>query len=392
MKSNWKKVKLGDIAAINNKSIGKKYPFDIIEYVDISSVGTGILFETTKYDLDKAPSRAKRLVKAGDVILSTVRPNRRSFFYFKNPQDNLVISTGFAVLTPDSNIDSKFLYYIVFSQSFTDYLTNNAKGATYPAVDSETIERAEIYIPERIEDQKKIASILSGYDDLIENNNRRIKILEEMAQAIYKQWFVDFKFPGYEKVKMVDSSAGEAGGELGSMPEGWEVVCVEDVIKRVQSGKKYDNKTAKPIGAIPILDQGRSGFIGYHDDEPGVMASKENPIIVFANHTCYQNLIMFPFSAIQNILPFLPNDKKFRNIYWLHWATKDLVSFNDYKGHWPEFISKRLFLPNKELCQKFGEIIEPMIVAKFELEKSNSILRKTRDLLLPKLMSEGMII
>ncbi|NCA93750.1 MAG: hypothetical protein EOM84_01085 [Sphingobacteriia bacterium] len=205
-----------------------------------------------------------------------------------------------------------------------------------------------------------------------------------MAQLIYKEWFVDFKFPGHEKVKMVK-------GELGLMPEGWEVVVVRDIIKRVPSGKKYENKTAKECGAVPILDQGKTGVIGYHNDEPGVLASEGKPIIVFANHTCYQNLIMFPFSAIQNVLPFYPSDENYRNIFWLHWATKDLIEFNDYKGHWPEFIGKRLLLPNKELCKKFGEIIEPMIIKKFKLEQYNNNLRQTRDLLLPKLMSGEII-
>ena len=372
MKNNWKKVKLGDLCHFQ---YGKSLPSQKRIAGEYPVYGSGGI---TGFHNDF-------FIKAPGIIIG--RKGSIGTVYFSD-KNFCPIDTVYYIEENKNIYDLKFLYYLL-SNSGLDKLNSDA---AVPGLNRNTAHQQKFLIPERIGDQKKIAEILSGYDDLIENNNRRIKILEEMAQAIYKQWFVDFKFPGYEKVKMVDSSAGEAGGELGSMPEGWEVVCVEDVIKRVQSGKKYDNKTAKPIGAIPILDQGRSGFIGYHDDEPGVMASKENPIIVFANHTCYQNLIMFPFSAIQNILPFLPNDKKFRNIYWLHWATKDLVSFNDYKGHWPEFISKRLFLPNKELCQKFGEIIEPMIVAKFELEKSNSILRKTRDLLLPKLMSEGMII
>ena len=228
--------------------------------------------------------------------------------------------------------------------------------------------------------QRKIATVLSNYDDLIENNTRRIKILEEMAGTIYREWFVEFRFPGHENVKMVDS-------ELGLIPQGWEFVKTEQIIKRVPSGKKYNQKTVELTGNIPVLDQGQSGIIGYHNDSPGVTASEDEPIIVFANHTCYQRIIQYPFSAIQNVLPFLPKPERHRNIYWLHWATKDLVDINDYKGHWPEFMSKEFVLPPTEVCERFGELAKPMVRLIYKLETCNQNLRQTRDLLLPKLIS-----
>ena len=236
------------------------------------------------------------------------------------------------------------------------------------------------FVVPNVNEQRKIAGILSAYDDLIENNLRRIKILEEMAQNLYREWFVKFRFPGHQNTRFVDSP-------LGKIPEGWEVHLVEKIVIRIHSGKKYNQKTASATGAIPILDQGRSGIIGYHDDEPGVLASEDRPIIVFANHTCYQNLIMYPFSAIQNVLPFIANSKYLRDIYWLHYTTKDLVTFNDYKGHWPEFISKELILPISYVCKNFGSIVEPILRLIFRHEKRNTNLRQTRDLLLPKLIS-----
>jgi type I restriction enzyme S subunit len=201
-----------------------------------------------------------------------------------------------------------------------------------------------------------------------------------MARLIYGEWFVKFRFPGHKKVKMV-------GSALGPIPEGWELVHVEDAVRRVPSGQKYEQKTVAPSGMVPVLDQGKSGIIGYHNDEPGVLASEENPVIVFANHTCYQRIVHFPFSAIQNVLPFLPSIERQRNIYWLHWATKDLVRFNDYKGHWPEFMSKTLVLPPATVCSEFGALAKPLSLQIFVLEKIVSNLRFTRDLLLPKLIS-----
>ncbi|MGB4331075.1 MAG: restriction endonuclease subunit S, partial [Dethiobacteria bacterium] len=229
-------MKLGNVITINPESIEEGYPFDVIEYIEISSVGTGTLEKTRCIQLDAAPSRAKRIVKKDDILLATVRPNLRSFWYAKNPKKNMIASTGFAVLRAREKIDSRFLYYTVTNQPFTDYLTANAKGAAYPAVDTEIIKRAEISLP-TLPIQRNIAAILSAYDDLIENNLRRIKILEEMAQALYREWFVHFRFPGHEKVRLIDSP-------MGKIPEGWEVKELKDVCHLImgQSPKsKYYN-------------------------------------------------------------------------------------------------------------------------------------------------------
>ena len=276
-------------------------------------------------------------------------------------------------------IEKCFLYYLFNSHPVRQQIRASCSGVKVRHTSPSRIYEVKADIPPLL-DQRKIASILSAYDDLIENNLRRIKLLEEMAQNLYREWFVKFRFPGHEKIKIVDSP-------LGKIPEGWEVVTVGEIIKRVPSGKKYDQKTASSSGIVPILDQGRSGIIGYHDDEPGVMASEDVPIIVFANHTCYQRIIPFPFSAIQNVLPFLPNPERFRDIYWLHWATKDIIKFNDYKGHWPEFTSKDVLFPTIKVCSAFGNIAKPIVQNCHRLEEKNTNLRRTRDLLLPKLIS-----
>ena len=271
-------------------------------------------------------------------------------------------------------LDTRFIRYGI--EWKLQELLNLAGGSTFSNLTKDLIRDFPIPYPES---RHKIAAILGAYDDLIENNSRRIKILEEMAATIYHEWFVKFRFPGHENVKMVES-------ELGLIPQGWAVVKTEHIVKRVASGKKYDQATVELKGSVPVLDQGRSGIIGYHSDSPGVNASEDEPIIVFANHTCYQRIIQYPFSAIQNVLPFLPHPERHRDIYWLHWATKDLIDINDYKGHWPEFMSKKLVLPPTKVCKKFGELVKPMMRLVFKLERCNQNIRETRDLLLPKLI------
>lgn len=312
------------------------------------------------------------LSKAGDTLgYSAIVPADNNLRYLHNQRIGLVEKKR-------KDVDLKFLFYLMRTRAYQKFVVGSASGAIVKHTSPGRICDYEVRMPD-YPMQTRIASVLSAYDDLIENNEKRIKTLEEMAQLLYTEWFVKFKFPGHEKVKMVDS-----GTDFGRIPEGWHVGNVESLIKRISVGKKYENKTVSKEGAVPVLDQGKTGIIGYHDDEPGVKASITNPVIVFANHTCYQNIIVFPFSAIQNVLPFVPNDN--RNIFWLHWATKDLIRFNDYKGHWPEFMSKKLIGPAVEVTNKFGCIVGKYIAMKYVLELHNKNLSKTRDLLISQLV------
>ena len=252
-------------------------------------------------------------------------------------------------------------------------------GAAQPKLSQGNLRLIEIPLPP-LPIQQRIAGILSAYDELIENSQRRIKLLEAMARALYREWFVHFRFPGHENHPRVPSPLGE-------IPQGWEVRTVEEIVKRIPVGKKYDQKTVSSTGTIPVLDQGKSGIIGFHDEQPGVEATESTPVIVFANHTCYQRLIHFPFSAIQNVLPFVSHPSVFRNIYWLHWVTNGLVAFNDYKGHWPEFAAKWIVVPPQDICQDFGNFAETISRQILKLERAIQTLRRTRDLLLPRLLS-----
>jgi len=317
------------------------------------------------------------------------RPGDIVFTYEATLNRYAIIPEGFrgclgrrmALIRPNpENVDTGFLFYYFFGNDWRATINQNIlSGSTVDRVPLTTFPNFEISLPP-LTVQREIASILSAYDDLIENNTRRIRILEEMAQSLYREWFVHSRFPGHDKVKLVNSP-------LGKIPERWEIVRVEELVNRIPSGKKYDSKTVTSEGLIPVLDQGRSGIIGFHDDAPGVFASGDSPVIVFANHTCYQRIIQFPFSAIQNVLPFIPSTQKYRDIYWLHWATKDIVAFNDYKGHWPEFIGKSILLPPTSLCRVFGGFVENIVKNVYKIEKISINLRHSRDLLLPKLIS-----
>ena len=393
--SNWRVVNLKEVADVNPELIDKSWPHKHISYIDISSVGQGYLAEKPKViSLADAPSRAKRMVRLGDTIVSTVRPNRRSMLYASDPSPDWIVSTGFAVIRPKQDLISpRYLYSCVFNQSFTDYLVAHEIGAAYPAVSVTDISNAPIPLFPRVE-QEAIACILGALDDKIELNRQMCKTLEGIAQAIFKSWFVDFdpvhaKATGMQPDGLKPAIAALfpdslVDSEFGKIPTGWKVSSLEDVITRIPVGKKYEQRTANSKGQIPILDQGQSGIIGYHDNEPGVIANKDRPIIVFANHTCYMRLIYFPFSAIQNVLPFVGNGI---NTIWLYFATLGKQTFTEYKGHWPDLMRQKICVPNMMLDDRFSEIVTPLLLKMWCCMEENNPLGSIRDSLLPRLIS-----
>ena len=130
---------------MNELSIKGDAPEEI-SYIDIASVSTGSIDAVVKQPFNEAPGRARRIVRKGDTIWSTVRPNRRSFALILCPEPNLIVSTGFAVLSPRT-VPYSYLYVATTTDEFADYLTNHATGAAYPAVNSKDFEAAKILIP-----------------------------------------------------------------------------------------------------------------------------------------------------------------------------------------------------------------------------------------------------
>ncbi len=172
--------------------------------------------------------------------------------------------------------------------------------------------------------------------------------------------------------------------ELGMIPEGWAVKKVGDVITRLSVGKKYDQKTVIREGKVPVLDQGESGVIGYHDNEPGVKVTIDKPVAVFANHTCFMRLISFSFSAIQNVLPFIGKDIP---TIWIFYASLGKQSFVEYKGHWPDFVNHKIAVSSLNIAEEYSTIAHGYLWMIWKNEKESRILAQLRDSLLSKLIS-----
>ena len=143
----WSVEKLRDVAGVNARSIKNSSLPDEIHYIDIASVSTARIEKKFPMLFADAPGRARRIVRHGDTIWSTVRPNRRSYALILNPERNLIVSTGFAVLTA-TTVPYSYLYLAVTTDEFADYLTNHATGSAYPAVTGKDFENAELMVPE----------------------------------------------------------------------------------------------------------------------------------------------------------------------------------------------------------------------------------------------------
>lgn len=142
----WRFAPLSVVAAVNRASLSAKSAPDVIQYIDIASVETGVIREVTEMHFAEAPGRARRLVQHGDVIWSCVRPNRKSFALMWEPDENMVVSTGFAVLSVKT-IPFSYLYLATTSDEFAAFLSNRATGAAYPAVSAKDFDAAELLVP-----------------------------------------------------------------------------------------------------------------------------------------------------------------------------------------------------------------------------------------------------
>ncbi len=305
-----------------------------------------------------------------------------------SPRPFFVIDTAF-YLKPKTLIDMKWAYYALL----TCDINGMDSGSAIPSTSRDEFYKLPAYVPPLAE-QQQIAEFLARFDDRITLLRETNATLEAIAQALFKSWFVDFdpvraKMEGRTPEGMDEATAalfpdGLETSELGEVPRGWRVAKFEDFVQRLPVGKKFDQKTAKAEGVVPILDQGKSGVIGFHDEDPGVRASLDEPVVVFANHTCYMRLITYDFSAIQNVLPF---KGKGIDTVWAYYATKGRVKFSEYKGHWPDFTLEKAVVPSPCLGEAFRSIVDPMMRRARLNEVQSDSLARLRDTLLPRLIS-----
>ena len=177
----WEVKMLGDIADINASNIKKEHEPEDINYINIASVSTGQIDKIEHLVYTIAPSRARRVVKHEDIIWSTVRPNRKSYSIILNPPSNLIVSTGFAVITA-KHAPYTYLYHALTTDDFVGYLINHTTGAAYPAVNSEDFEYALILHPPNalLESYHTIVGSLFDYKHIMQQKNLNLRITRDL--------------------------------------------------------------------------------------------------------------------------------------------------------------------------------------------------------------------
>lgn len=367
------RMKVRDCFDLNPVGNTNKYS-DFINYIDTSSVNAGRLSNVT-YLEEVFPSRAQRLVKRGDILYSSVRPNLRHYYLYNDNLPHAVASTGFVLLRNKSEYYTKFAYYYLTTNEIVKHLSNIAElsQSTFPSFSTKDI--GKIDLPQLDKGrQKRIASILSVYDDLIEVNNKRIKVLEQMAENLYKEWLVRFHFPGHETAEFENG-----------FPKGWSIKKVKEIVKRLPFGTLYKTEDTESEGKVIVIDQSQDEYVGFHNNEPSHVASPEAPIAIFGDHSCKYQLMITPFSLSENVVPYIGIDGVLTG--YLYYLTHGIVETTEYKRHWTEFSAKKVLVAPLRLQEEFVKQIIPINEAIQKRKEANRNLLKQRDLLLPRLMS-----
>lgn len=252
---HWEIKKLKYCTSINHRTLTEKTPNDyVIQYIDISNVGSdGAISKIQKLKFVDSPSRARRVLKNGDTIISTVRTYLKAIGFINSDDENQIASTGFAVLTPGQNFYPKYLYYIVSNQKIIDTVSSRSVGVSYPSISSSELGSIPVWFPKSIEEQKALFDYIERkikeIDPIIEKKKKLITLLKEERAVVINQAVTKGLDPN---VPMKDSGIEW----LGDIPEHWEVkklkhVC--SILGRIGfRGYKSSDLVPKNKGAISL--------------------------------------------------------------------------------------------------------------------------------------------
>lgn len=400
----WEKVKLGNVCEITSSKrifyseyVDDGVPFyrskEIIESDEGKVIENPLYISVDKYNEIKEKFGVPQI---GDMLLTSVGTigipyiiKKKDCFYFKD--GNL---TWFRDFREDLN--SKYLYYWIKSSEGTGILYNTTIGSSQKALTISALKNIKVSLPPRGV-QDKIVEVVSAYDDLIENNQKQIKLLEEAAQRLYKEWFVDLRFPGHENTKIVDG-----------VPEGWRTSTVSEVSAILRRGisPKYNEKARGIVinqkcirQTIVSYDEARTQEKKYPDE----LKMMESDILICSTGAGTLGRVGQIFEAKENVtldshVTLIRANERVGQQY-LFWSLKMQQDYlmSAGKGSTNQLELSRETIGNCEILvpeRKMAGQAEKNFAAIHDKMKECSMkitrLREARDLLLPKLMSGGM--
>jgi len=400
VKIKYPNVALEKICSIKG---GKRLPKgeDLIDdvtehpYIRARDIHDGeVNFTNPKYINDKVYEKIKRyIVNEGDVIITIVGANIGDSAYITTQFDKANLTENAVKLTPlTDTLDSKYLKYSLVPKYMKGYFQVVSAGAAQGKLGLYKIKKTEIPLPS-IEIQLRIAAVLSAYDDLIENNLQRIKLLEEMAQITYEEWFMRMKFPGHEhtpiapKTGLPDGWLKKPFSELGNFLNGY-------AFKPVDLGNK-----GSPIIKIKEL---KGGVIDSTPRNTGAGINTKYHVIsgeiIFSWSGSLEVVLWLHEQGLLNQHLFKVTPKSNVPRSFLYLALKSSLPFfhNLTTGATMKHIKRKelsfvtIGSPSEHLINKFESIAEPMLKSIINLNHQNQFLKEARDILLPRLMT-GMI-
>ena len=330
--------------------------------------------------------------KKGDILFSRVGSYGNSC-YVQRTEPFCLGQNTVCVSPRRDQINPYYLYCCLNSDYVKGQIESLVDGASQPTISLANINKFSIPWPSP-SIQGKIASILSAYDDLIENNTRRIKILEEMAQMIYREWFVNFRFPGHENVKLVES-------ELGPIPEGWIPTRLGDLCSEKRRGvhpndldpnTPYIGLEHLPRKSIALGEWGRAGDVGstkLRFNRGEILFGKIRPyfhkvgVAPVDGVASSDAIVIVPSEAVHfgAVVCCVSSED-----FVLH-ATQTSQGTKMPRANWDVLTKYPLPIPDAPLLEQFNGAIRPIVDLLQNLVFRNRNLRATRDLLLPKLIS-----
>lgn len=405
--ARWQKARLGD-----HVDIQTGFPFKSKEYTDDPS-GTSLLRGDNivqgklrwdgvkRWSDNNADAYEKYSLREGDVVLAMDRPwieaGLKYAWITKRDLPCLLVQRV-ARLRGVNGLSTDYIRYIIGHHSFTDYVKGIWTGVAVPHISESQIRAFPILLPPP-DVQEKITAVLSAYDDLIENNSRRIEILEQMAQMVYREWFVYFRFPGHEAIEMVASA-------LGPIPNGWVVEKVGDRYTTVLGGTPSRNKPEFwESGTIPWINSGEvnklrviepSEFITSEalSKSSAKLMPKKATVVAITGATLGQvSLLEIESSANQSVVGIYDREGNFSQYLYLTFTAIIGAVIKHASGGAQQHINKeivndtKIVVPPMVVMKRFNEIVVPIFDLIASLFFKNATLRKTRDLLLPKLIS-----
>lgn len=389
-------MRVRDLCFINHKNLNTDIEFDSYLYLDTGNITENLIDNVQLFkNRDELPSRAKRLVLPGDIIISTVRPIQKHYGILGKPENNLLVSTGFAVLTPKKEIvNGHYLYYYLTQEKITNYFQMIAESSvsSYPSITSDIIGNVEIDLPP-IDEQNRIANIIMNVDAKISINLELVSSLEEYSQLLFHKWFVDFNFPDKEGKPYKDN-----GGEMyevdGKMiPVGWSWTTVGHVSKNYDNMRipLSDSERQKRKGKYPYY--GATQIMDYIDDyifDGFYCLIAEDGSVIDVNNKPIMQLAWGKF-WVNNHAHVLQGANGISTEY-LYLTLKRTNVIRAVTGAIQKKINQEnlnklpVMLLSNEILIKFDNIIKPIFQKIMILNDENQLLEETRDLLIKKLI------